>query len=52
MKYVIRGIFVHVCEAGISLGTSLSRGNKLDGKCAYGVTLRQFRGTIVAVVKQ
>jgi hypothetical protein len=52
MKYVIMGIFVYVWEAGLSLRTGLSRGNKLDRKCTYDVTLRRFRATIVAVVKQ
>ena len=52
MKYVIRGTFVYVCEAGISLDTGLSRGNKLERKCTYNVTLSRFRATIVAVVKQ
>jgi len=52
MKYVITGIFVYVCEAGISLGTGLSIGKELDRKCTYDVTLRRFRATIVAVGKQ
>jgi len=30
MKHVITGIFVNVWEAGVSLSTGLSRGNKLD----------------------
>ena len=54
-QYEVRhqgNIRIYVCEAGISLGTDLSRGKKLDRKCTYDVTLRRFRATIVAVGKQ
>jgi hypothetical protein len=44
--------YSYMCVAGISLGTGLSRGKKQDRQRTYDVTLRCFRATIVAVVKQ